>query len=105
MFKAVFTYEVPEDKQEEYLKTTVELIKPYWEAHECLSYEVYQDYYESPLRFVKEQYYPDKETMERSLALARQDPEAKEIVGLFFKYAEKLEQRRVVPVIDKNGMV
>ncbi len=107
MYMAVFTFEVSEDRQEEYLKTTADVIKPFWEANECLSYEVYQDYFESPNRFVKIQYYPDKETMERSLALARQDDRGKEVVGLFMKFIkpETLEQRRVVPRIEKNGIV
>ncbi len=107
MYMAVFTFEVPEERQEDYLKTTVDVIKPFWEANECLSYEVYQDYFESPTRFVKIQYYPDKETMERSLALARQDDRGKEVVGIFMKFIkpETLEQRRVVPRIDKKGVV
>ncbi len=103
MFMAVFTFEVPEEKQEEYLKVTGETIKPFWEANECLSYEVYQDYFTSSTRFVKIQFYPDKETMERSLALARQDERGKEVVGAFMKFIkpDTLEQRRVVPRIDK----
>ena len=106
MYQAIFTFEVPEEKQAEYLRTTAEVIKPFWEAHECLSYEVFKDYFDgSTTRFVKIQYYPDKETMEQSLALARQDEKGQEIVALFFRFAEKLEQRRVVPVIDKDGLV
>ena len=55
MVKGVWTFEVLEEKQEEYLRKTVEIIKPYWEERECTSYEVYQDY-TNPRRFVKEQY-------------------------------------------------
>jgi quinol monooxygenase YgiN len=107
MYMAVFTFEVPERKQEAYLKATAEVIKPFWEAHECLSYEVYQDYFISPERFVKIQFYSDKETMERSLTLARQDPKGQEVVGTFMKFIrpETLDQRRVVPRIDKEGIV
>jgi quinol monooxygenase YgiN len=104
---AVFTFEVAKENQEAYLKATKDVIKPFWEANECLSYEVFQDYFTSPERFVKIQFYKDKETMERSLALARQDPKGQEIVGLFMQYIkpDTLEQRRVVPRIDKAGMV
>ncbi len=104
---AVFTFEVAEENQVAYLKATTEVIKPFWEANECLSYEVFQDTFTSPERFVKIQFYTDKETMERSLALARQDPKGKEIVGEFMKHIkpDTLEQRRVVPLIDKKGMV
>ncbi len=107
MYMAVFTFEVPEDKQEEYFNTTNNVIKPFWEANECLSYEVYQDYFVSPRHFVKIQYYPDKDTMERSLALARQDDRGKEVVETFMKFIipETLEQRRVVPLVDINGLV
>ncbi|MFC1669585.1 antibiotic biosynthesis monooxygenase [Spirochaetota bacterium] len=107
MHMAVFTFEVPEEKQEEYLKATNEIIKPFWEANECSSYEVFQDYFTSPERFVKIQFYPDKETMERSLALARQDDKGKEVVAAFMKFIkpDSLEQRRVVPRISKDGIV
>ncbi|MFC1671193.1 antibiotic biosynthesis monooxygenase [Spirochaetota bacterium] len=104
---AIFTFEVPEEKQEEYLKTTNKIIKPFWEANGCVSYEVFQDYFTGPTRFVKIQFYKDRETMERSLALARKDAKGKEVVAAFMKYIkpETLEQRRVVPLIDKNGIV
>jgi quinol monooxygenase YgiN len=103
----VFTFEVAKENQVAYLETTREVIKPFWEANECLSYEVFQDYFTSPERFVKIQYYRDKETMERSLALARQDPKGQEIVGMFMQHIkpDTLEQRRVVPLIDKAGTV
>ena len=107
MYMAVFTFEVPEEKQEAYLKTTCEIIKPFWEANECLSYEVFQDYFVDPNRFVKIQFFKDRESMERSLALARQDEKGKEIVATFMQFIkpETLEQRRVVPRIDKDGLV
>ncbi|MCP4197838.1 MAG: hypothetical protein GY762_11880 [Proteobacteria bacterium] len=99
---AVFTFEVAKENQVAYLKTTTEVIQPFWEANECLSYEVFQDYFTSSERFVKIQYYGDKETMERSLALARRDPKGREIVEMFMQYVkpDTLEQRRVVSLID-----
>ena len=56
---------------------------------------------------MKIQFYKDKETMERSLALARQDEKGKEIVATFMQFIkpETLEQRRVIPRIDKDGLV
>ena len=107
MYMAVFTFEVEKERQEEYLKATAEVIKPFWEKHDCLSYEVYQDYFVSPTRFVKIQFYENKEVMERSLALARKSEEGKSIVATFMQYIvpETLEQRRVVPRIDREGMV
>jgi quinol monooxygenase YgiN len=106
-YMAMFTFEVAKENQQAYLKTTWEVIKPFWEANECLSYEVFQDYFTNSERFVKIQFYKDKETMERSLASARQDPRGQEIVAMFMQYIkpDTLEQRRVVPRIDKSSMV
>ena len=78
MVKGVWTFEVPQEKQEEYLKITVEVIKPFWEDRGCISYQVFQDY-TNPHQFVKEQVYPDKESLDRDIesALDAKDPEAK----------------------------
>jgi len=48
----VFSFDVPEEKQAEYLKATSEKIKPFWEAHGCLSYDVWQTEEGSPA-FIK----------------------------------------------------
>jgi hypothetical protein len=104
MVKGVWTFEVPEEKQKEYLENTAKIIKPFWESHECRLYQVLKDY-THPRRFVKEQYYPDKETMERSLALAKEDPNAQAVVATFRKYAENVVRMRCVPVIDQNGLI
>ena len=103
MVKGVWVYEVPVEEQEEYLTKTIEIIKPFWEANECISYRVYQDY-TNPVRFEKEQIYPDKETMERSFSLATTDPKAQEIVALFQKYARNVIRMRCISRIDDKGL-
>jgi len=91
MVKGVWVFEVPEEKQAAYLKATAEKIKPFWESHGCLSYQVHQDWID-PRRFVKEQYYADRETMERDGAILfeKKDPEAIAVVELFHSFAENV---------------
>jgi hypothetical protein len=91
--KGAWTFEVPEEKQAAYLKATAERIKPYWESHGCLSYQVHQDWID-PRRFVKEQYYPDRETMERDGALLfeQEDFEVLAMVDLFNSFAENVNR-------------
>jgi len=91
MVKGVFMFEVPEQKQAAYLQATAERIKPFWESHGCLSYQVHQDW-NDPRKFVKEQYYPDRETAERDGALlfVEKDPEAIAVVELFNSFAENV---------------
>ena len=106
MVKGVWIYEVPKEKQEEYLKITIEVIKPFWEGRGCLSYQVFQDY-TNPLQFVKEQVYADKESLDRDIesALDARDPEAVEIVKLFRSYAQNIVRRRCISIIDERGLV
>ena len=101
MVKGVWIFEVPEERQAEYLRKTSEEIKPYWESHGCISYEVYQDY-TNPCRFIKEQHYPNKKEMEKSFSLAGKDPKAKEVITLFGEFAENIVRMRCVPRIDKT---
>jgi len=106
MVKGVWIFEVPEEKQEEYLKVTVEIIKPFWERRGCLSYQVFQDY-TNPLQFVKEQVYPDKESLDRDIASAQdaKDPQAVKVVNLFRSYAQNVVRRLCLPLIDERGLV
>ena len=96
MVKGIWFYEVPADKQAEYLEKTKVLIKPFWEGHECLAYEVYQDP-ENPLQFVKIQVYQDMAAMQRDGALffEKKDPEAVQAVETFRFYAENIVNRIV----------
>jgi len=82
---------------DEYLKKTREVIKPYWESHGCISYEVYRDT-TNRCRFVKEQHYFDEESMERSLNLALEDPLAKEVIAIFGQFAQNIVRMRCVPI-------
>ncbi|MBT3363421.1 MAG: hypothetical protein HN929_12315 [Chloroflexi bacterium] len=88
MIKIVFTYNVAPDKQAKYLIDTAEIIKPFWESHGCTSYSVWQTDEGSPA-FVKEMVFEDQKSREK----ASDDPSAKEVVGLFSKYATNVKRR------------
>jgi hypothetical protein len=40
MLKITYSYEVPSEKHDEYLKITKDEIKPFWESHGCDAYTV-----------------------------------------------------------------
>lgn len=92
MIRGIWQFEVPHEKQAEYLEATEKLIKPYWESKACLSYEVYQDR-EDSLHFVKMQVYKDLADMESDGRLLETDPLAMEVVRTFRSFAENVTSR------------
>jgi len=82
MVKVVYSYEVAPDKQSEYLKATTEKLKPYWESHGCLSYDVWQA--EDGRSFIKDMLFPDMATKDKTLSI--QDAESNNIRGLFVSF-------------------
>jgi len=88
--KVIFTYEVELGKQADYLKTTAEVIKPFWESHGCLSYSVWQT---DDGSYIKEMLFTDQETRQKVIALPQSDAKAKGVVGLFAKYAVNTTRR------------
>jgi len=90
MVKVIFAYDVSQEKQEEYLKATNEVIKSFWESHGCISYTVWQAEDGS---FIKEMLFADQETRQKALSLPQSDAKAKEAVGLFAKYAVNTTRR------------
>ena len=92
MVKVIFMYDVPQEKREEYLKVTAEVIKPFWESHGCLSYNVWQTNEGSP-DFIKEMLFDSQASREKSTAMQADDPKTKEVVGLFSKYAVNTQRK------------
>jgi hypothetical protein len=88
MIKIVFTYDVAAEKQLQYFADTTEVIKPFWETHGCSAYSVWQANDGSP-SFVKEMEFDDQQ----SRGKASDDPQAKEVVAVFSKYAENVTRR------------
>ena len=78
MQKTVFTYEVESAKQADYIKSTKEVIKPFWESHGCLSYTVWQSQ-QNPTHFRKEMLFED--------GAGPQSDKAADVVKLFSSYA------------------
>ena len=94
MVKVVFTYNVPGEKREDYLKSTAEVIKPYWESHGCKSYTVWQADDESCYR--KEMLFESEQARNESIGMQRNDPKAKEVVGLFGQYAVNTQRKTYI---------
>ena len=82
MVKIIYSYEVPKEKHDEYLKITKDEIKPFWESHGCDVYAVWLSP-EGSTRFIKEMVFKDERTMQSTLNLAEAEP----IKKLFFQFA------------------
>ena len=86
--KVVFTYDVSNEKEKEYLQVTGEKIKLFWESNGCQSYSVWK-VSDNPMAFVKEMVFEDVPTMEKSMSLT----EAKPIKDLFFSFASNVSRK------------
>jgi hypothetical protein len=82
MIKIVFSYEVPNEKQDEYLEITRSQIKPFWESHGCDSYTVWLSI-EGSKKFLKEMLFKDELAMEASMKQVEAEP----IKKLFSQFA------------------
>jgi hypothetical protein len=88
MVKVIFQYNVPKEKQAEYLQITRDKIKPFWEANGCQSYTVWQ-VGESETGFVKEMLFESMPGMKETMALKQADP----IKELYFKFATDVSRK------------
>ncbi len=87
MSKAYFYYEVPVEKQQEYLKFVSEELKPFFESRGARSYDVYQDTNpERPTRFVAEMVFDDLDSMQKTMGQHGKDPEYDAMVNRFFTF-------------------
>ena len=88
MVKVIFEYDVPVEKQAEYLEVTAQKIKPFWESNGCQSYGVWQ-VSESQTSFVKEMLFGDKSEMKQSLA----SEEAEPVKEIFYAFAAAISRK------------
>ena len=88
MVKVIFQYDVPKEKQSEYLQLTQDKIKPFWESNGCKSYTVWQ-VAESETAFVKEMLFESAPAMKETMALKQADP----IKELYFKFATDVTRK------------
>ena len=94
MIKVIFTYDIPKEKQDEYLEVTAQKIKPFWESNDCDSYNVWK-VDDSQTAFVKEMLFKDIPTMKKTLSLEEAEP-AKE---LFYKFAINVSRKICTSII------
>jgi quinol monooxygenase YgiN len=88
MVKVVFEYNVPKEKQAEYLQLTQERIRPFWEAHGCQSYSVWS-VAESETGFVKEMLFENMSAMKETMSLKEAEP----VKEIYFKFALDVSRR------------
>jgi hypothetical protein len=93
MVKVVFYYNVPKEKQAEYLRITQEEIKPFWETHGCKSYTVWHEA-ESETGFVKEMLFETKSGMKETMSLKEAEP----VKEIYFRFATDVSRK----IIEKN---
>ena len=62
MVTVIYEYDVPVEKQDEYVQATKEKIKPFWESIGCKAYDIWQ-VAESETRFIKTMLFEDMSAM------------------------------------------
>jgi quinol monooxygenase YgiN len=94
MIKIVFMYEVLKERQDEYLKVTMDRIKPFWESHGCESYTLWQAP-EEPTSFVKEMVFKNEAAMQAVMNLEDAQPVKK----LFSQFANNITRKTYRQVV------
>ena len=95
MVKVIFTFDVPKEKQAEFLKHSREGTKPFMEARGVLSYDVWQTEEGSP-SFNKEMLFKDAAAMQKVFTMAQTDPEAKALVERWESFTVGLTRKMYV---------
>jgi len=96
--KQVFSFDVPAEKIENYVKWSAETAKPFFEKYpEVRSYDVYQMVDGKPA-FVKEMVYEDMKAFD-SIQAKMGDPEIQKVVGEFFSYVVNLETKLMKEIV------
>ncbi len=88
----IFTFDVPEEQQAEYLKVTIEKIKPFWESHGCESYDIWQTSDGEPA-FMKIMLFSDLDALKES---TQDNEEAMPIVQLYNSFATNVSRKTYV---------
>lgn len=83
MVTVIYEYDVPVEKQAEYVQATKEKIKPFWESIGCNAYDIWQ-VAESETRFIKTMLFEDMSVMKETVAKKEADP----FKELWYKFAE-----------------
>jgi hypothetical protein len=94
MADLIFTFEVPKEKQEEFISFVKTGTKAYFESHGCLAYNIWQVPGEN--FFMKRMEFPDMATLEKVVSAVEQDPEAKALLEKWGSYCENVERKPYV---------
>ncbi len=89
----IFLFDVPEEKQSDYLKATTEKIKPFWESHGCESYNIWQTSEGSPT-YMKIMFFKDPDSMMKSLQSSGE--EGKPVIDLYNSFATNVTNKTYV---------
>ncbi len=87
MVTAIFEYDIPVEKQGDYIQTTKDRIKPLWESIGCKAYDIWQ-VTESETRFVKTMLFEDMSAMKKAM----DNKEAEPVKEVFGKFAENVSR-------------
>ena len=93
MVTVIFEYDIPMEKQAEYIGVTKETIKPQWESLGCKAYDIWQ-LAEKETGFVKTMLFEDLTAMKEIMAHKEADP----IKKIFGQFAENVSRKVCVKV-------
>jgi len=88
MVTVIYEYDVPVEKQVEYIQTTNEKIKPFWESIGCSAYDIWQ-VAESETKFIKTMLFEDMSAMKETVA----KKEAAPFKDLWYKFAQDVSRK------------
>jgi quinol monooxygenase YgiN len=88
MVTVIFEYDIPVEKQDQYIQATKDKIKPLWESIGCKAYDIWQ-VAESETRFVKTMLFEDMPAMKHAMALEEAEP----VKELFYKFAADISRK------------
>lgn len=93
MVKIVIMCDVPEEKEEAFLKLSREGTKPYMEAHGVISYDVWKTEEEGWPGFIKEMYVKDVAAAHKVFKFRATDPVARDLVDRWEGMTQNLKLR------------
>ena len=96
--KHVFSFDVPAEKMNSFVKWCAETSKPFFEKlPEVKAYDVYQTIAGKPT-FVKEVVYQDLKAF-NSMWQKTNDPKIQKVMGEFFSYVVNLESKLIMEIV------
>ena len=88
MVTMIFEYDIPAEKQAEYIRVTREEIKPLWESIGCIAYDIWK-VADSETAFVKTMLYENASLLKESMARE----EADSVKKIFGEFAENVSRK------------